>query len=152
MAQHPVLESSIDASPMWKDHLQELAEQISDAAYDAADAVSLVEERFAELAKHLETRFSAEERSGRFEQVLCHAPWLTSQAHELQQQHAPLIETLRRLRQRCGDRESPVAWWHCLRLDFKDFIELLSEHEAGEINLLRDVHPGPAWNDEDDTV
>ena len=130
------------------DHPLQVLPQITDLLYETADAVSQLRERLVRLADQIEARFAAEERSGRFEDVLCYAPWLTARAQELQQQHVYLVETLRGIQRACESNEGPVAWWQQVQRDFEDFAELFQEHEAAEDNLLRESHPEPSWADD----
>ena len=149
MTQNSVFNSVAGAATVRTDHPDQLKEQITTAFYDAADAVARLREQLGHLADHLESRFSSEERNGWFEDVLCHAPWLTPQAQQLQEQHVPLIETVRGLQRRCDDQASPVAWWDGMRRAFDEFWESLQEHEQANQRLLREVNPGLDWTDED---
>jgi|GEM_PF-1565909 len=130
-------------------HPQQLLEEIADAFYESADLVARLRDRIACLAEQISGRFTAEEGSGRFEDVLCNAPWLTARAQELQQQHAQLVESLHAIRRRCESSDGPVSWWLQLQQEFTEFAELLREHEVAELSLLQEVHPGPEWSHEE---
>lgn len=149
MAQDVILEDAASTHSLRPDHPRQLLEQINDAFYETADAIAQLQDRLAQLAERLESRFATEEQGGRFDEVLCHAPWLTPQAQELQQQHVPLVETVRGIQRMCEAEDNPVAWWERLRREFGDFAELLQEHEAGDNRLLQQIHCGPAWTDEE---
>jgi hypothetical protein len=136
----------ISVSQVRFDHPQDVMEEITDLFYESADAVARLRERIARLADQIARRFAAEERSGRYDEALCHAPWLTSRAQELQQQHVQLLEALHGIRRLCDSSDGPVAWWQQVQREFEDFTELLHEHEAAETNLLEEMHPGPAWS------
>lgn len=128
------------------DHPQQVLKEISDLFDESAEAVTRVRERLERLTEQAASRFAAEERSGRYEDVLCQAPWLTARAQELQQQHSDLVEALHRLRSLCDSDNGPAAWWQRVQQEFEDFAELLQEHEAGEKNLLAEMHPEPTWS------
>jgi len=127
------------------DHPQRVLKEIGDLLDESADAVTQVRQRIERLTEQAASRFASEERSGRYEEVLCQAPWLTARAQELQQQHSDLVEALHRLRGLCDSSNGPVAWWQRVQQEFEDFAELLQEHEAAERNLLAEMHPEPAW-------
>jgi uncharacterized membrane protein YccC len=146
MANKRVLQDRINLSPVRTDHPRDVMEEITDLFYQSADAVSRLRDRIARLADQIASRFAAEEQSGRYEEALCHAPWLTARTQELQQQHVQLIETLHGIRRLCESSDNPVGWWQQVQQEFEDFSELLQEHEAAESNLLEETHPGPAWS------
>lgn len=148
MAQDIILETVASEHASRPDHPQQLLGQINDAFYEAADGIGQLRERLVQLAQQLEGRFAAEEQSGRFEDVLCRAPWLTPQAQELQQQHVPLVEMLRGIQRMCDAEDNPVAWWDRVRREFEEFAETLQEHEAGDQRLLQQMHGEPSWEDE----
>ena len=127
------------------DNPQQVMEEITDLVYESADAVSRLRDRIERLADQIGRRFAAEEQSGRYEDALCRAPWLTARTQELQQQHTQLIEALHGIQRLCESSDGPVAWWERARQDFADFAELLQEHEAAEKNLIEELHPGPDW-------
>jgi type VI protein secretion system component VasF len=147
MTEDLVLAGSTTPAPR-AEHPQQLLGQINDAFYEAADAIAQLREQLVLLAEHLESRFAAEEQSGRFEDVLCRAPWLTPQAQDLQQQHVPLVEMVRGLQRMCDADDNPVAWWERVRREFEDFAETLQEHEEGDDRLLQQMHGGLAWEDQ----
>jgi len=149
MARDVVFERAASTQTLRPDHPQRLLEQISDAFYDSADAVAQLRDRLVQLAEQLESRFAEEEHSGRLDDVLCHAPWLTPKAQELQQQHVPLVETVRGIQRMCDADDNPVAWWGRVRREFEGLAERLQEHEAGDNRLLQDTHVGPAWANEE---
>jgi uncharacterized membrane protein YccC len=146
MANDQITRDRIRLSEVRLDHPQDVMEEITDLFYESADAVARLRERIARLADQIARRFAAEEQSGRYDEALCHAPWLTSRAQELQQQHVQLLEALHGIRRLCDSSDGPVAWWQQVQREFEDFTELLHEHEAAEANLLDDMHPGPAWS------
>jgi iron-sulfur cluster repair protein YtfE (RIC family) len=146
MANEQVLQEPMLRSEVRLDHPQQVLKEISDLFDESADAVTRVREQLERLTEQATRRFASEERSGRYEEVMCHAPWLTARAQELQQQHSDLVETLHRMRSLCESSDGPVAWWQRMQQEFEDFAELLQEHEAAENNLLSEMHPGPAWN------
>lgn len=125
---------------------RQVVAEISSIFREPTDAMIELCERIDWLADQLARRFASEEQSGRYDDALCHAPWLTARAQELQQQHQQLIDLLNGLRQLCQSSDGLVAWWQRLREDFSEFAELLEEHEAAENNLLDDMHPGPSWS------
>ncbi len=146
MADEQVLQEPMILCEVRLDHAQQVLKEISDSFYESADAVTRVRERIERLTEQAARRFASEERSGRYEEVLCHAPWLTARAQELQQQHSDLVERCIALRSLCDSSDGPVAWWQRVQQEFEDFAELLQEHEAAENNLLSEMHPGPAWS------
>lgn len=150
MKNEQVLQDRISRCQVRSDRLQdqpqEIMEEIADSFYESADAVFRLRERIERLADQIASRFAEEERSGRYDEALGYAPWLTARAQELQQQHLQLIEALHGIQRRCGSSDGPVAWWQHVRREFEDFSELLQEHEAAESNLLDEMHPGPAWS------
>lgn len=146
MANEQILEEPMIASTARPDDPQQIMAEITDRFYESADVVARLRDRIAQLADQITSRFAAEEQSGRYEDALCHAPWLTARSQELQQQHAQLVEALHGIRRLCESGEGPVAWWQRVREEFEDFSERLQEHEAAEINLLEEVHPGPDWH------
>ena len=80
MANEQVLQRRISLVAGRLDHPQDVMEEITDLFYESADAVSRLRERIVRLADQIARRFAAEEQSGRYEEALCHAPWLTSRA------------------------------------------------------------------------
>lgn len=144
----PRLEQTATPSRARPESPQQVIEQIADLLYESADAVAQLRDRLGRLADQIESRFAAEERSERFDEVLCHAPWLTARAQEFQQQHMQLVEALRGIQRMCDSDDSPVAWAQRVRREFEDFSERLREHQAGESNLLREMHSGPDWSND----
>ncbi|NLF72360.1 MAG: hypothetical protein GX575_25270 [Candidatus Anammoximicrobium sp.] len=124
---------------------QDVLKEISDLFCESTEAVTRLRERLERLTEQAASRFASEERSGRYEEVLCQAPWLTARAQELQQQHSDLVEALHRMRSLCESDDSPAAWWQRVQQEFEDFADLLKEHEAAENNLLSEMHPEPEW-------
>jgi iron-sulfur cluster repair protein YtfE (RIC family) len=125
---------------------RQVVAEISSIFREPTDAMIGLRERIDWLAEQLSRRFASEEQSGRYDDALCRAPWLTARAQELQQQHQQLTDLLNGLQSLCQSSEGLVAWWQRLRQDFAEFAELLEEHEAAENNLLDDMHPGPSWS------
>lgn len=125
---------------------KQVVAEITGMFQQPADAMAGLRERIEQLAEQLSRRFACEEQSGRYNDALCHAPWLTARAQELQQQHLQLINSLNGLRSLCESSEGLVAWWQRVQEEFKEFAELFQEHEAAEISLLNDMHPGPSWS------
>ncbi len=150
MTQKPALEKGGDLAPVRSDHPDQLLEQINDAFYEAADAVDRLRDQLGHVSEQLESRFLSEDQSGWFEDVLCHAPWLTPQAQQLQQQHVPLIEMVRNMQKACDTDSSPVGWWDRLRRDFGEFNELLQEYDQAKNRLLGEVNPGLGWGSDND--
>lgn len=146
MAKEQVLDDRISPDQDQREHPQDVLEEITELLYDSADAVAQLRDRVAKLTEQIAGRFASEEQSGRYEDVLCSAPWLTPRAQELRQQHAQLIEALHAICRLCDSSDGPVSWWQQVRGEFEGFTELLQEHEAAELNLLEQMHPGPAWN------
>jgi len=145
MAKEQIFQEPMGLAEVRVDHSQDVLQDISDSFYESADALARMRDRIARLAEEMASRFAAEEQSGRYEDALCQAPWLTARAQELRQQHIQLIETLNGLRRRCESSDGPVAWWTRIQKDFTDFSELLREHEGAEKNLLEEMHPAPDW-------
>ncbi|HPM82906.1 MAG TPA: hemerythrin domain-containing protein [Candidatus Anammoximicrobium sp.] len=145
MAKEQIFQEPMVLAEVRVDHSQDVLQDISDSFYESADALARMRDRIARLAEEMASRFAAEEQSGRYEDALCQAPWLTARAQELRQQHIQLIETLNGLRRRCESSDGPVAWWTRIQKDFTDFSELLREHEGAEKNLLEEMHPAPDW-------
>jgi hypothetical protein len=141
MAQDFLIETASNLHTVRTEQLDALREQIDDAFDNAADVISQLQVRFAQLAESLQGRFAAEEQSGWFEEVLSRAPWLTPRAQELQQQHVPLVETVRQLERQCFEENNPVAWWQDVRRRFEELSEMLVEHEEGHNSLLQEMHP-----------
>ena len=127
-------------------HPQQVMADITDLFNESADAVERLRDRIKQLADQIAGRFAAEEQSGRYEDALCQAPWLTARAQELQQQHVELVETLRGIQRLCESSNGPVGWWEHVQQDFADFSDLLRGHEAAEGNLLDELHTGPDWD------
>jgi hypothetical protein len=144
MTQDFLIETASNLHPVRAEHLDDLREQIDDAFDNAADVISQLQTRFAQLAECLQSRFAAEEQSGWFDEVLCRAPWLTPRAQELQQQHVPLVETVRQLERQCFEENNPVVWWEDLRRRFEELSEMVLEHEEGHDSLLQEMHPEQA--------
>ena len=149
MAQNPVFEKAATQA-FQADHPHQLREQIDDAFYEAAEMMDQLRGTLTQLAEHLEGRFAAEEQERWFDEVLCRAPWLTPQAQELQQQHVPLVETVRGMQRMCDAENSPVAWWQRLTREFQEFSEQLKEHEEAHKHLLQEMHSGAEWPAEDE--
>ncbi len=150
MTKNPVVGKSADLAPVRSDHPDQMLEQINDAFYEAADAVARLRDQLGLLVDQLESRFLSEDQSGWFEEVLCHAPWLTPQAQQLHQQQAPLIEMVRNMQRACDAESSPSGWWDRLRRDFAEFNELLQDHEQAKNRLWGEVNPGLGWASDND--
>lgn len=146
MAKEQVLEDRLSPDVVRRDHPQDIMEEITDLFYESADAVARLRDRVAKLTEQIAERFAAEEQSGRYDDALSSAPWLTARAQELRQQHVQLVETLHGIQRLCESSDGPVSWWQQVQKEFEEFTELLQEHEAGELNLVEELHPGPAWN------
>jgi len=146
MANGQLLEEPMILCEVRMDHPQQVMADITDLFNESADAVERLRDRIEQLADQIAGRFAAEEQSGRYEDALCQAPWLTARAQDLQQQHVELVETLHGIKRLCESRDGPVAWWERVQQDFADFSDLLREHEAAEENLLDELHPGPDWD------
>lgn len=144
------VEKALDLAAVRSDHPEQLLEQINDAFYEAADVVARLRDQLGHLVDQLESRFLSEDQSGWFDDVLCHAPWLTPQAQQLHQQQVPLIEMLRNMHQACDAESNPVEWWDRLRRDFAEFSELLQDHNQAKNRLLGEVNPGLGWSSDND--
>lgn len=145
MSNEQLLEEPMRVSEVRLDHPQQIMGEIAALLGESADAVARLRDRIARLADQITCRFAAEERSGRYEDALCQAPWLTARAQELQQQHAQLVEALDGIRRLCEADGGPLVCWQRVQEEFEDFSDRLREHEAAEVNLLEELHPGPGW-------
>jgi hypothetical protein len=145
---HTQLESV--SSPERSGDPRTMAVEIADLLSSSAEAMTNLRERLRQLRDRLSVRFASEEASGRYENVLCQAPWLTARAQDLQQQHSELVGALDSFLELCepGKEGELSAWWSPLQHEFEEFVDLLQEHEAAECEMLRETHPGPAWAEE----
>jgi hypothetical protein len=124
---------------------RELAGQVAVLLCQSAGAVSQIRVRLDSLARYIAARSAEREQSGRFEEIISQAPWLTARAQELQVQQVQLTETLEAIRRSCEIEGGPHTTWLELQRRFEAFLDLWLEHEAAECELLREVYPEPEW-------